>query len=250
MRTKFIAGNWKMNKNPSETAALIDGFKNVTNDAKCNILACVPFVDLAVALKAAAGTKINIGAQNMHFMDSGAYTGEISADMLCDMGIKYVIIGHSERREYFLETNETVNKKTIKALEKNIVPIVCVGERLEEREAGITESLIKEQTRIAFSGISADDAKKVVVAYEPVWAIGTGKTATDEQAEEVCKMIRDYLTTLYDSSVADSILILYGGSMNAKNAEGLLSMPNIDGGLIGGASLKAEDFTTIINACN
>ena len=238
-----------MNKKPSEAAALIDGFKAAAATASCTTLACVPYVDLDAALKAAAGTRVNIGAQNMHFMDNGAYTGEISADMLLDMGIKYVIIGHSERREYFAETNETVNKKTLKALEKNIVPIVCVGEKLSEREAGITKSLIKEQTKIAFSGISADDAKKVVIAYEPVWAIGTGKTATDEQAEEVCKMIRDFISSIYDESTADTILILYGGSMNAANAAGLLSMPNIDGGLIGGASLKAEDFTTIMNAC-
>ena len=238
-----------MNKKPSEVAALIDGFKNASNSANCTVLACVPYVDLDAALKASAGSKVNIGAQNMHFMDNGAYTGEISADMLLDMGVKYVIIGHSERREYFNETNETVNKKTIKALEKALIPVVCVGEKKDEREAGVTEGLIKEQTKVAFSGISAYDAKKVVIAYEPVWAIGTGLTATDDQAEEVCKMIRDYISELYDAETAETILILYGGSMNAANAAGLLSMPNIDGGLIGGASLKAEDFTTIINAC-
>ena len=249
MRTKLIAGNWKMNKKPSETAELINSFKGAVDGANCDVLACVPFVCIANSVEAAKGTKLNIGAQNLHFMESGAYTGEVSADMLLDLGVTYVVIGHSERREYFAETDETVNKKTIKALEKNIVPVVCVGEKLEDREKGITNDLIKDQVVKAFAEISADDAKKVVVAYEPIWAIGTGKTATDEQAEEVCAFIRACLTDLYSADVADVIKILYGGSMNAKNAAGLLAMPNIDGGLIGGASLKGEDFTTIINAC-
>lgn len=238
-----------MNKKPSETQDLINSFKGAVDGANCTVLACVPFVCIESAMKAAAGTNLHIGAQNLHFMESGAYTGEVSADMLLDLGVTYVVIGHSERREYFAETDETVNKKTIKALEKNIIPVVCVGEKLEDRENGITNQLIKDQVVKAFAGISADDAKKVVVAYEPIWAIGTGKTATDEQAEEVCAFIRDCLKELYSADVSDIVKILYGGSMNAKNAAGLLAMPNIDGGLIGGASLKGEDFTTIINAC-
>jgi triosephosphate isomerase len=246
-RKKLIAGNWKMNKKPSEAAALINGFKGVA-DGGCYVAACVPFTALAAAADAALGSGVLIGAQNLHFLDSGAYTGEISADMLLDLGVKYVVIGHSERRQYFAETDETVNLKTAKALEKGLIPIVCVGERLEEREGGITGELIKKQIKTAFSGISAADAAKTVIAYEPVWAIGTGKVATDEQAEEICELIRNYLETLYNKSVSDAILILYGGSMNAQNAAGLLAMPNIDGGLIGGASLKADDFTVIINA--
>jgi triosephosphate isomerase len=249
MRTKLIAGNWKMNKTPSEVAGLINSFKEVTNDADCTVLACVPYICISKAMDAASGTKLNIGAQNMAEQDSGAYTGEISADMLKDCGVKFVVIGHSERREYYNETNVSVNKKTIKAIEKGLIPIVCVGEKLEEREQGITADLIRLQTKIAFNNISKEDAKAVVIAYEPVWAIGTGKTATDEQAEEVCKLIRDCVCELYGCEVSDGIQILYGGSMNAANAKGLLAMPNIDGGLIGGASLKGEDFTTIINAC-
>ena len=249
MRTKLIAGNWKMNKKPSETADLINSFKGAVDGANCTVLACVPFVCIERAVKAAEGTKLHIGAQNLHFMESGAYTGEVSADMLLDIGVTYVVIGHSERREYFAETDETVNRKTIKALEKNLIPVVCVGEKLEDRERGITNDLIKGQVIKAFAGISAEDAKRVVIAYEPIWAIGTGKTATDEQAEEVCAFIRNCLKDLYSFEVADTVKILYGGSMNAKNAAGLLAMPNIDGGLIGGASLKGEDFTTIIRAC-
>ena len=244
----IIAGNWKMNKLPSETFGYVKEVVEATKGSSCEVVCCTPYVNLAPAIEAAKGTHVKIGAENLHFEDKGAFTGEISADMLKDLGVEYVIIGHSERRQYFAETDETVNKKTIKALEKDLIPIVCVGESLEEREAGITMDLINIQIKKAFAGIEAADAKKVVIAYEPIWAIGTGKTATDDQAEEVCAGIRSVLADLYDADTAAAITIQYGGSMNAKNAEGLLSKPNIDGGLIGGASLVAADFAVITKA--
>ena len=244
----IIAGNWKMNKLPSETFGYVKEVVEATKGSSCEVVCCTPYVNLAPAIEAAKGTHVKIGAENLHFEDKGAFTGEISADMLKDLGVEYVIIGHSERRQYFAETDETVNKKTIKALEKDLIPIVCVGESLEEREAGITMDLINIQIKKAFAGIEAADAKKVVIAYEPIWAIGTGKTATDDQAEEVCAGIRSVLADLYDVDTAAAITIQYGGSMNAKNAEGLLSKPNIDGGLIGGASLVAADFAVITKA--
>ena len=244
----IIAGNWKMNKLPSETYDFVKEVIASTKDAKCEVVCCTPYVCLAEAVKAAEGSHVKIGAENLHFEDKGAFTGEVSADMLLDLGVKYVIIGHSERRQYFAETDETVNKKAVKALSKGLIPIICVGESLEQREAGITMDLISIQIKKAFAGISADDAKKVVVAYEPIWAIGTGKTATDDQAEEVCGGIRNVLKALYNESTAKEITIQYGGSMNAKNAEGLLAKANIDGGLIGGASLKSEDFGIITKA--
>lgn len=244
----IIAGNWKMNKLPSETYDFVKEVAEATKGAACEVVCCTPFVCLAPAIEAAKGTHVKIGAENLHFEDKGAYTGEVSADMLKDMGVDYVIIGHSERREYFAETDETVNKKVIKALEKGLLPIVCCGESLEQREAGITMDLITIQIKKAFANVSADDAKKVVVAYEPIWAIGTGKTATDEQAEEVCKAIREVLAALYDNTTAEAITIQYGGSMNAGNCAGLLAKPNIDGGLIGGASLKSADFAVITGA--
>ena len=244
----IIAGNWKMNKLPSETYDFIKEIEKVTMGANCEVVCCTPYVNLTEAVRAAKGTHVKIGAENLHFEDKGAFTGEVSADMLCDLGVDYVIIGHSERRQYFAETDETVNLKTIKALSKGLVPIVCVGESLEEREAGITMDLITIQIKKAFANISADDAKKVVVAYEPIWAIGTGKTATDDQAEEVCEGIRKVLVSLYDDATAKAITIQYGGSMNAGNAEGLLAKANIDGGLIGGASLKSADFAVIVKA--
>lgn len=247
MRTKVIAGNWKMNKTPEEGKKLIEGIKAAADKAACEVVVCTPFVALPKAIETAMGSKIGVGAQNLHFEDSGAYTGEISADMLCSIGVKYVVIGHSERREYFAETDETVNKKTIKALEKGIVPIVCCGETLKQREDEITFEWIAMQIKLAMKGISSDEAKKVIIAYEPIWAIGTGKTATNEQANEVCAAVRKTLAEIYDTETAQAMRILYGGSMNAKNAEGLLAMSDIDGGLIGGASLKAEDFSTIIN---
>ena len=241
----IIAGNWKMNKLPSETYDFVKEIAENNKDAQCEVVCCTPYVCLKDALDAAKGTNVKIGAENLHFEDKGAFTGEVSADMLLDLGVEYVIIGHSERRQYFAETDETVNLKTKKALEKGLIPIVCVGESLEEREAGVTMDLIGYQVKKAFLGIEANDAKKVVVAYEPIWAIGTGKTATSDQAEEVCAGIRAVLEGLYDAATAKEITIQYGGSMNAGNAKELLDKPNIDGGLIGGASLKVEDFTKI-----
>ena len=244
----IIAGNWKMNKLPSETYDFVKEVAAATKDSTCEVVCCTPYVCLSEAVKAAEGTHVKIGAENLHFENSGAYTGEVSADMLLDLGVKYVIIGHSERREYFAETDETVNLKTKKALEKGLIPIVCVGESLEQREAGITMDLIAIQIKKAFAGIEAADAKKVVIAYEPIWAIGTGKTATAEQAEEVCGGIRAILAELYCEKCAPEFTIQYGGSMNAANAAELLAKPNIDGGLIGGASLKSADFATITAA--
>ncbi|MBQ2890337.1 MAG: triose-phosphate isomerase [Clostridia bacterium] len=244
----IIAGNWKMNKLPSETYDFVKEVAKVTEGAKCEVVCCAPTVCLAEAVRAAKETHVKIGAENLHFEDKGAFTGEVSADMLLDLGVDYVIIGHSERRQYFAETDETVNLKTKKALEKGLIPIVCVGESLEEREAGITMDLIAIQTKKAFAGISEEDAKKVVVAYEPIWAIGTGKTATADQAQEVCKGIRDILADLYSKKAAKEITIQYGGSMNDANAAELLSKKDIDGGLIGGASLVADKFAVIVKA--
>jgi len=244
----IIAGNWKMNKLPSETYDYVKEVVEATKGAECEVVCCTPFVCLSEAVRAAKDTHVKIGAENLHFENSGAYTGEVSADMLVDLGVEYVIIGHSERREYNNETDETVNKKVIKAIEKSLVPVLCVGESLEQREAGITMDLITIQIKKAFANISAADAAKVVVAYEPIWAIGTGKTATDDQAEEVCGAIREVLASLYDEATAKAVTIQYGGSMNAANCAGLLSKANIDGGLIGGASLKSADFATIVKA--
>lgn len=244
----IIAGNWKMNKLPSETYDFVKEVASATADASCEVVCCTPFVCLSEAVRAAEGTHVKIGAENLHFEDKGAFTGEVSADMLLDLGVSYVIIGHSERREYFAETDETVNLKIKKALSKGLLPIVCCGETLSQREAGITVDFITIQIKKAFAGISAADAEKVTVAYEPIWAIGTGKTATAEQAEEVCAAIRGVLTELYSEETAEKITVQYGGSMNASNAAELLSKKNIDGGLIGGASLKSADFAAICSA--
>ena len=244
----IIAGNWKMNKLPSETYDYIKEVIEATKNSTCEVVCCTPYVNLSEAIRAAKGSHVKIGAENLHFEDKGAYTGEISADMLKDLGVEYVIIGHSERREYFAETDETVNKKVKKALEKGLIPILCVGESLEQREAGITMDLIAIQIKKAFAGIEATDAKKVVIAYEPIWAIGTGKTATADQAEEVCGGIRKLIAELYCEKCAPEFTIQYGGSMNAKNAAELLAKENIDGGLIGGASLVAADFAVITDA--
>lgn len=246
MRKKIIAGNWKMNKNHNEAIALVESLKSGINTDKSDVVLCVPFVDLMVVSKAIDGTNINLGAQNIYFEDSGAYTGEISACMLKELGVKYVIIGHSERRSYFGETDETINKKVKKALEYNIFPILCVGESLEERELDITIELIRIQVKKALFGISKEDAKKVIIAYEPIWAIGTGKVATKEQAEEVCKNIRIVIEEIYGKDVSDMIRIQYGGSVTGDSANELFNMPNIDGGLVGGASLK-EDFIKVVN---
>lgn len=248
MRTKLIAGNWKMNNTPSQGAALINDIKATADKATCDVVVCTPYICLPAAAQAAKGSKIAVSAENMHFEDKGAFTGEISASMLKEVGVTYTVIGHSERREYFAETDTTVNLKTKKALENDITPIVCCGESLEQRESGIAFDFISMQVKLALKDISAEDAKKVVIAYEPIWAIGTGKTATDEQANEVCAFIRETIKGLYGADVAETMRILYGGSMNAGNAAGLLAQSDIDGGLIGGASLKAPDFCTIINA--
>ncbi len=250
-RKTIIAGNWKMNKTPSEAKALIEEMKPLLSKTKwCEMVLCVPFTDIQAAVKAAKGSKIAIGAENMHFEKSGAFTGEISADMLKELGVKYVIIGHSERRQYFNETDESCNKKVKVAIENGLRPILCVGESLTEREQDVTMEVIRKQVKIALQGVAVEDIKKVVIAYEPIWAIGTGKTATAEQAGEVCAKIRDCLRELYGARAARAITIQYGGSMNAKNAAELLAQPDVDGGLIGGASLKAPDFAAIVEAAN
>lgn len=245
-RKKIIAGNWKMNKTPSETVALINELKPLVKNDEVDVVFCVPAISLMKAIETAEGSNIEIGAENMYFEESGAYTGEIAPNMLTDIGVKYVIIGHSERREYFAETDETVNKKVLKAFEHGITPIICCGETLTQREQGIAIDWIRQQIKIAFQDVTADQAKTAVIAYEPIWAIGTGKTATSEQAEEICKAIRECIAEVYGAEVAEEIRIQYGGSVNADNAAELFGMPNIDGGLVGGASLK-PDFGKIVN---
>ena len=246
MRKKIIAGNWKMNKTPSEAVALINELKPLVANEDVDVVFCVPAISIVPAMEAAKGTNINIGAENMYFEESGAYTGEIAPNMLTDVGVKYVIIGHSERREYFAETDATVNKKVLKAFEHGITPIICCGETLEQREQGVAVDFIRQQIKIAFLNVTADQAKEAVIAYEPIWAIGTGKTATSDQAEEICAAIRECIAEVYDDATAAAIRIQYGGSMNAGNAAELLAKPDIDGGLVGGASLKAE-FGKIVN---
>ena len=246
MRKKIVAGNWKMNKTPSEAVALVNELKPLVANEDVDVVFCVPAIDIIPAMEAAKGSNIVIGAENMYFEESGAYTGEISPSMLTDVGVKYVIIGHSERREYFAETDETVNKKVLKAFEHGITPIVCCGETLTQREQGITIDWIRQQIKIAFLNVTADQAKTAVIAYEPIWAIGTGKTATSDQAEEVSGAIRECIAEIYDDATAAEIRIQYGGSVNAGNAAELFAKPDIDGGLVGGASLKA-DFGKIVN---
>ena len=246
MRKKIIAGNWKMNMTPAKAVELIDSLKNEINTNEVDVVVCPPFVCLPAVLEAVKGTNIAVGAQNMHFEENGAYTGEIAPSMLVELGVKYVILGHSERRQYFAETDQTVNKKTLKALEHGLVPVVCVGESLEERQQGVTIDLVRLQTKIALKDVTAEDAKKVVIAYEPIWAIGTGMTATSAQAEEVCAAIRQVIAEVYNQEVADAVRVQYGGSVNGGNANELFNMGNIDGGLVGGASLKPE-FASIVN---
>jgi len=243
-----IAGNWKMNKTPKEAAALIEEIKPLVKDAACDVVVGVPFVDLQVALDATAGTNIGVAAQNCHWAESGAFTAEISALMLKEMGVGYVIIGHSERRQYFGETDLTVNKRVRAALDAGLTVILCVGEYLEQREQGITAEVCAMQTKIALVGVSAEEMSRIIIAYEPVWAIGTGLTATAAQANEVCGQIRDVVKGLYNADVAAALTVQYGGSMNAANAAELLAQSDVDGGLIGGASLKANDFATIVAA--
>ena len=239
-RKAIIAGNWKMNKTPKEAKELLNAITPLVKDAGCEVIACVPYVDLATALEATEGTNVNIGAENCHWAESGAFTGEISTGMLKEMGVEYVVLGHSERRQYFGETDETVNKRTKAALAAGLKPIVCVGELLWERECDITEEVIARQIKLDLFNVTEEELKNVVIAYEPVWAIGTGKTATADQAEEVCAFIRATIAKLYNQAAADAVTIQYGGSMNDGNADELLSKTYVDGGLIGGASLVAE----------
>lgn len=245
MRKKFIAGNWKMNKTPSEAVQFLVELKPLVENADVDIVVCVPLIDIIPVKQTLEGTNIKVGAQNMYFEDKGAYTGEVAPNMLSDAGVEYVVIGHSERREYFAETNDTVNKKVVKALEYGITPILCCGETLKQREEGITYDHIRIQLKTALKGLSAEQVQKVIIAYEPIWAIGTGKVATNEQAEDVCAQIRLLIKELYGRELADSIRILYGGSVTADNASGLFAMADIDGGLVGGASLKT-DFAKIV----
>ncbi len=245
-RRKIIAGNWKMNMTPSQAVELINTLKPLVVTDEADVVFCVPAIDIIPAVEAAKGSNIEIGAENMYFEEKGAYTGEIAPDMLTDAGVKYVIIGHSERREYFAETDETVNKKVLKAFEHGLTPIICCGESLTQREQGITIDWIRQQIKIAFLNVTADQAKTAVIAYEPIWAIGTGKTATTEQAQEVCAAIRACIGEIYDEATAEAIRIQYGGSVNAATAPELFAQPDIDGGLVGGASLKA-DFGKIVN---
>ncbi|SDN84666.1 triose-phosphate isomerase [Acetanaerobacterium elongatum] len=248
LRKTVIAGNWKMNKNRAEAKALIADMVPLVKNASCDVVICVPFTNLETALEATKGTNIKVGAQNCHWAESGAFTAEISAGMLKELGVGYVIIGHSERRQYFGETDVTVNKRVRAALNAGLKVILCVGELLEQREQGITNETVSLQTKIALMGVTEEELKNIIIAYEPVWAIGTGKTATADQANEVNHAIRMVVASLYGKKAGDGITIQYGGSMNAANAAELLGKEDVDGGLIGGASLKAADFAVIVNA--
>lgn len=248
-RTAIIAGNWKMNKTPAEAESTVAALAPlVAGKDGAKIVLCVPFVDIAAAQSAAAGTNIEIGAQNVHFKESGAYTGEISAAMLKVCGVNYVIVGHSERRQYFAETDETVNLRAHAAVDAGMTVILCLGEVLEQRQAGVTAEILAMQTKLDLAGFTADELKQIVIAYEPVWAIGTGLTATPEQADEACGIIRSTVASLYGGDAAEALTIQYGGSMNEKNAAELLAKVNVDGGLIGGASLVPEKFAAIVDA--
>ena len=245
-RKKIIAGNWKMNMTPSEAVELVNTLKSLVVTEEADVVFCVPAIDIIPVVEAAKGSNIQVGAENMYFEEKGAYTGEISPNMLTDAGVKYVVLGHSERREYFAETNETVNKKMLKAFEHGLTPIMCCGETLEQREQGVTMDFIRQQVKVGFQNVTADQAKTAVIAYEPIWAIGTGKVATTEQAEEVCAAIRACIGEIYDEATAQAIRIQYGGSVSAASAPELFAQPDIDVGLVGGASLK-PDFGKIVN---
>ena len=245
-RRKIIAGNWKMNMTPSEAVELVNTLKPLVANEEVDVVFCVPAIDIVPVVEAVKGSNIQVGAENMYFEEKGAYTGEISPNMLVDAGVKYVILGHSERREYFGETNEDINKKMHKAFEHGLVRIMCCGETLEQREQGVTMDFIRQQVKVGFQGITAEQAKEAVIAYEPIWAIGTGKTATTEQAQEVCKAIRACIAEVYDEATAEAIRIQYGGSVNAATAPDLFAQADIDGGLVGGAALK-PDFGKIVN---
>ena len=247
MRRKIIAGNWKMNMLPNETIQFIEDLAPLVKDTDNEVILCVPYTDLFYALLTAQNTNIKIGAQNMHFEESGAYTGEISGKMLKSINVEYVIIGHSERRQYFNETDETVNKKIKAAFENGLKPIVCVGETLEQREAGKVEEIITDQTKLALDGLTNEQIENTIIAYEPIWAIGTGKTATKEDANDAIKAIRNKIAQIYGQNVADRVIIQYGGSVKSSNAKELFSMSDIDGALVGGASLKSEEFSKIVN---
>ena len=247
MRRKVIAGNWKMNLLPNEAIALIEGLAPQVKDTKNDVIICVPYTDLFYSLLSVQDTNIKVGAQNMHFEESGAFTGEISGKMLQSINVEYVIIGHSERRQYFAETDETVNKKVKAALKYDLKPIICVGETLEQREAGNAIDIITTQTRLALEGLKPEEMKTITIAYEPIWAIGTGKTATSDDANTSIKAIREEIRNLYGDEIADNTIILYGGSVNSSNAKELFETSDIDGGLVGGASLKADEFAKIVN---
>ena len=250
LRKAVIAGNWKMNNTPSQTTALINEMKPLVADADCEVVLCVPYIDIPAAVEAAKGSNIKIGAENVHFKASGAYTGEVSTDMLKEAGVEYVVIGHSERRTYFGETDQTVNLRSLAALNAGLKAIICVGETLEQRELGYTETLLKFQTKMALTNVKPEQLKNVIIAYEPVWAIGTGVTATADQADEGNGFVREAIAEAYGAELAETVTVQYGGSMNAKNAEELVSKVNVDGGLIGGASLKAQDFSVIVKAAS
>lgn len=245
MRRKIVAGNWKMNMTPNETVKLIDDVKPLIKDAVAEVVFCVPAIDIVPAVETSKDSNIKIGAENMYYEEKGAFTGELSPSMLVDAGVTYVIIGHSERRQYFNEDNDMINKKVRKAIEHELIPIICCGESISQREEGITLDFIKEQIESAFEFVTKEQAVKCVIAYEPIWAIGTGRVATSEQAQEVCEAIRHNIRNIYDDEVADNIRILYGGSVNAANAKEIFAQPDIDGGLVGGASLKPE-FADIV----
>lgn len=250
LRKAVIAGNWKMNNTPSQTTALINEMKPLVADADCEVVLCVPYIDIPAAVEAAKGSNIKIGAENVHFKASGAYTGEVSTDMLKEAGVEYVVIGHSERRTYFGETDQTVNLRSLAALNAGLKVIICVGETLEQRELGYTETLLKFQTKMALTNVKPEQLKNVIIAYEPVWAIGTGVTATADQADEGNGFVRAAIAEAYGADLAETVTVQYGGSMNAKNADELVSKVNVDGGLIGGASLKAQDFSVIVKAAS
>ncbi|MBR3882955.1 MAG: triose-phosphate isomerase [Clostridia bacterium] len=247
MRRKVIAGNWKMNMLPNEAIDYIQAFEPLVKDAKAEVILCVPYTDLFYCLMNVQGTNIKIGAQNMHFAETGAYTGEVSGKMLKSIGVEYVIIGHSERRQYYNETDESVNKKIKAAFENELKPIVCVGETLEEREAGKTADIITNQTRLALEGLTNEQVKNTIIAYEPIWAIGTGKTATSEDANNSIISIREEIKRIYGEDVSEAVIIQYGGSVKSSNAKELFSTSDIDGGLVGGASLKPDEFSKIVN---
>ena len=247
MRRKVIAGNWKMNKLPNEAIEFMDSLAKLVKDTNNEVIICAPYTDLFYVLLQAQGTNIKVGAQNMHFEDNGAYTGEVSGEMLKAIGVEYVIIGHSERRQYFNETDETVNKKIKAAFKHELKPIVCVGETLEQREEGLANDIIRNQTKLALEGLSKEEVKGTIIAYEPIWAIGTGKTATSEDANNSIKEIRNEIESIYGKDVADEVIIQYGGSVKSKNAKELFATSDIDGGLVGGASLDPEEFSKIVN---